>query len=143
MQKILFLSFLLFFITACSNDEQVGEDAETVATQSQPTVSGKSSGVRQGLAAHKLVFFLDPNGGPCRLQVTILNDMAAELRGKIDIQYVQTTVPGDRDIFYQYGIRALPTLLLADANGKEISRMSPGVKQSDDIRRLIKTIPHS
>jgi len=69
--------------------------------------------------------------------------MADELRGKVDIQYVQTTVSGDRDIFYQYGIRALPTLLLADASGKEIKRMPPGVKQAGDIRALIQSIPKS
>jgi len=73
--------------------------------------------------------------------VSILNDMAPEFRGKVDIQYVQTTVPGDRPAFSQYGIRALPTLLLADASGKEIRRMTPGVKQADDIRLLIQSIP--
>jgi len=77
------------------------------------------------------------------MQDTILKDMVNELNGKVDIQYVQTTVPGDRNIFNQYGIRALPTLLLADASGKEINRMPPGVKRSDDIRLLIQSIPQS
>ena len=143
MQKYILFSFLLFFITACSNDEQPGKPSNSVETESQTTASTASSVAKHQLAAHKLVFFLDPNGGPCRLQVSILNDMADELRGKVDIQYVQTTVPSDRDIFYQYGIRALPTLLLADASGKEIRRMPPGIKQSDDIRLLIQSIPQS
>ncbi len=77
------------------------------------------------------------------MQDAILGDMANELSGKVDIQYVKTSVPADRDIFYQYGIRALPTLLLADASGKEIKRMSPGVKRIDDIRLLIQSIPQS
>ncbi|MBU3945533.1 MAG: hypothetical protein KKB91_11340 [Proteobacteria bacterium] len=77
------------------------------------------------------------------MQDTILREMAGELSGKVDIQYVRTTVAADRNIFNQYGIRGLPTLVLADAGGKEINRMPPGVKRSDDIRLLIQSIPQS
>ncbi len=143
MQRFILFSALLFLITACSSDEQPGKPSSSVATETQSSTSAATPAGTRELAAFKMVFFLDPNGGPCRLQVSILNDMANELQGKVDIQYVQTTVPGDRDIFYHYGIRALPTLLLADASGKEIKRMAPGVKQADDIRRLIQSIPSS
>ena len=143
MQKYIIFSVLLFLITACSSDEQPNKPSGSDATEAQSSTSATASLATRQLASHKMVFFLDPNGGPCRLQVTILNEMANELRGKVDIQYVQTTVPGDRDIFHQYGIRALPTLLLADASGKEIKRMTPGVKQADDIRHLIQSIPKS
>ena len=77
------------------------------------------------------------------MQANILKEMADELSGKVDIQYVQTTIPIDRDIFYQYGIRALPTLLLADNSGKEIKRIPPGVKNAGDIRTLLQAIPNS
>ncbi len=77
------------------------------------------------------------------MQAAILDEMAGELNKKVDIQYVQTTVPVDRDLFYQYGIRALPTLLLADSAGKEIKRIPPGVKNASDIRTLIQFIPRS
>jgi thioredoxin len=139
MQKYIIFSVLLFLVTACSNDEQPSKSSNSVTAETQTSTSVTT----RKLASHKMVFFLDPNGGPCRLQASILNDMANELRGKVDIQYVQTTVPSDRDIFYQYGVRALPTLLLADASGKEIRRMPPGVKQADDIRYLIQSIPKS
>ena len=107
--------------------------------QSSSSVS-VPSGTRE-LAAFKMIFFLNPNGNPCRMQLSILNDMAKELSGKVDIQYVQTSVPSDRDIFYKYGVRGLPTLLLADASGKEIKRMPPGVRQASEIRTLIQSIP--
>lgn len=143
MQKYIIFSALLFLITACSNDEQPNKTSTPATTTTQASASSTASSATRQLAAHKIIFFLDPNGGPCRLQVSILNDMADELRGKADIQYVQTTVPGDRDVFYQYGIRALPTLLLADSDGKEIKRMTPGVKQADTVRSLIQAIPKS
>ncbi len=143
MQKYIIFSALLFLITACSSDEQPTQSSTSATAETQSSTSATASTATRQMAAHKMIFFLDPNGGPCRLQVSILNDMSNELRGTVDIQYVQTTVPDDRNIFHQYGIRALPTLLLADANGKEIKRMTPGVKQADDIRHLIQSIPKS
>lgn len=143
MQKIIIFSVLLFLVTACSSDEQPGKTSNPVTTGTEASTSATAPTPTRELASHKIIFFLNPNGAPCRMQVSILNDMAAELRGKVDIQYVQTIVPSDRDTFSQYGIRALPTLLLADANGKEITRMPPGVKQPDDIRLLINSIPQS
>ena len=143
MQRYIIFSALFFLLTACSSDEQANNDSSSVSAETQSSTTSTTSTSTRQLAAHKMIFFLDPNGGPCRLQVTILNEMANEFRGTIDIQYVQTTVPSDRDIFHQYGIRALPTLLLADAGGKEIKRMTPGVKQADDIRHLIQSIPKS
>ena len=143
MQKYIIFSVLLFVFSACSGDEQPTKPSNSGTTGTQHSTATADPSATHQLAAHKMIFFLDPNGGPCRLQVSILNDMANELRGKVDIQYVQTTVPGDRDVFYQYGIRALPTLLLADASGKEIKRMTPGVKQAGDIRLLVQSIPQS
>ncbi len=143
MQKYILFSILLFLIAACSNDEQAGKSSNTVTTETKSSASVTTPSATRQIASHKIIFFLDPNGGPCRLQVSILNEMANELSGKVDIQYVQTVVPSDRPVFAQYGIRALPTLLLADANGKEINRMPPGVKQADDIRHLIQSIPQS
>jgi len=43
-------------------------------------------------------------------------------------------------LFAQYGIRALPTLLLADASGNEIQRLAPGVKNQEEIRILLQAI---
>ena len=127
MRKYIILSLLLFFFTVCSVTGQAVASTESTAEKKPFT----------------LLFFLDPNGGPCQLQDNILRDMANELQQKVDIQYILTTIPAHRDIFYHYGIRALPTLLLADVNGKEIKRMPPGVKRSDDVRLLIQSIPQS
>jgi thioredoxin 1 len=87
--------------------------------------------------AYSLVFFLDPNGRPCQLQDEILQGMAGELEGFVNLRYLMTTVPGDLDYFYSFGIRGLPALLLADASGREIRRLPPGVKSAAEIRALL------
>lgn len=143
MVKSILFSFLFLLLIACSDEEQKTTPGNSVESEAQATVAQAAHAVAQQSVDYKLVFFLNPAGGPCRMQNTILTEMAGELNGKVEIQYVKTTVPGDRDIFYHYGIRALPTLLLADANGREIKRMAPGVRNVDDIRLLIQSIPQS
>lgn len=143
MVKYILFPLMLFFIVACSPDEQASTPSGSVERGSELIASETVSEAAHQPAAFKLVFFLNPDGGPCRMQNAILDGMANELDGKVEIQYVQTTVPADRDLFYRYGVRGLPTLLLADASGKEIKRMSPGVKPIDDIRLLIQSIPQS
>ncbi len=139
MLKYLSVVSLIFFLSACSGDEQAKTSSYSGETGTENTALISS----HTTPGYKLIFFLDPNGGPCRMQAAILDEMADELTSKVDIQYVQTTVPVDRDLFYQYGIRALPTLLLADGSGKEIKRIPPGVKNASDIRTLIQDIPRS
>ena len=113
----------------------------TEAQYPTPTGSANSSAHQSGENDYALVFFLDPNGAPCRTQDAILQGMAEELRGKVDLRYVQTTVPSDLDTFYAFGIRGLPALLLTDPSGKEIRRLPPGVKSAEEIRRLLQAIP--
>ena len=84
-----------------------------------------------------LVFFMNPNGAPCQMQDRILQDMAGELRSKVDVVYYKTTSPTDIALFQQYGIRALPTLVLTDASGKEIRRATPGIQSAAQVRQLI------
>ena len=143
MLKYAFLIFLFFSVTACSPDEQPGKSSGSGETGGQKSSSISAPGATRQAADFKLIFFINPDGRPCIMQNNILMEMAAELSGKVDIQYVQTSVPADLNIFNQYGVRGLPTLILADAGGKEIRRLSPGVKSSDDIRLLIQSIPQS
>ncbi|MFH2123469.1 MAG: thioredoxin family protein [Pseudomonadota bacterium] len=143
MLKYILLISLLFSVSACSPDEQPGKSSSSLETGAQNISSVSAPVPTQQAADFKLMFFLNPDGGPCILQNNILQEMAGDLSGKVDIQYVQTTVAADLNIFNQYGIRALPALILADAGGKEINRMPPGVKRADDIRLLIQSIPQS
>jgi thioredoxin 1 len=141
MLKNVLLTMLLLLAFGCSNDQnttQAPHSTKTEATTASASVSAHATAETTGPF---LVFFLDPNGGPCRMQNSILNNMSTELEGKVSLRYVQTTVPEDLNVFYAYGIRALPTVLLADVSGKEIKRLTPGVKSADDIRGLLKSLP--
>ena len=57
-----------------------------------------------------LVDFWAPWCGPCKMIAPILEELATELAGKLAIYKVN--VDDNGDIAAQYGIRAIPTLLL-------------------------------
>lgn len=119
---------LAAFASSCSQQEAVAaSDVEKPAAQAS-AVPG---------TLPQLVFFINPNGAPCQIQDRILRDMAAELQPKVRLVYYRTTVGADLDKFRQYGIRALPTLVLTDPTGKELRRTTPGVQSADQVRRLI------
>jgi len=67
----------------------------------------------------------------------ILASMEEELRELAVVREIRTTVPEDRPLFGQFGIRGLPSLILVDAGGKEIRRLPPGVKSAEEIRFLL------
>lgn len=142
MLRKVFTVSVLFLLFACSDEAQVTQSAQpqksapvAVATPAAPAAQQLNAA-----ADHLLVFFLDPNGGPCRQQNAILEGMAEELKGKVNLRYVQTTVPDDRQYFYAYGIRGLPSLILADSAGKELKRLPPGVNPAERVRELLQTV---
>lgn len=139
MLKKLFAISLLLFLFACSDETPVTK-AET-PQKTAPAATAAASAERPA-ADHFLVFFLDPNGGPCRMQASILQGMSDELKGKVKLRYVQTTVKDDLQYFYAYGIRGLPSLVLTDADGKELKRLAPGVNPVENIRGLLQAIPN-
>jgi len=131
---IILLAVVALF--GCSQDQ-------TAQTTTQPASQTTTTQAAQPGAEHLLVFFINPHGGPCRMQADILNQMSADLDGKVIVRPVKTNVQADAQLFAAYGIRGLPTILLADRNGKEIRRLSPGVHRAETIRELLKLIPES
>ena len=143
MQKNILLLIVFGIFIGCSTEQQAANSSQSGAAEPQTITSSSTPAEASEELSFKLVFFLDPNGGPCIMQNNILLDMANELKEKVNVRYVQTTISNDRKLFSHYGIRALPTLLLADSSGKEIRRMPPGVKSADAIRTLIQSIPRT
>jgi thioredoxin 1 len=139
MLKNIILLVTATLLFGCSQEQPTQLTSQTTPA----TTETKTTQNSPEIAEHLLVFFIDPNGGPCQMQEKILSQMTAELEGKVLIRPVKTTVPEDMDIFYAYGIRALPTMLLADSSGKEIKRLPPGVHAAETIRGLLSQIPGS
>ncbi|SHJ84793.1 thioredoxin 1 [Malonomonas rubra DSM 5091] len=141
MLKKLLLIAVVLVLFGCSDEAPVAQSAQP--QEASPATTETAAAPQQQFSAdHLLIFFLDPNGGPCRMQASILQEMGDELKGKVDVRYVQTTIKDDLQYFYAYGIRGLPSLVLADTQGKEIKRLAPGVNPAENIRQLLQAIPN-
>ena len=76
-----------------------------------------------------LVFFQNPQGGPCRAQKEVLQKLQQDRKNNFNIANVSTMKPEDQKAFYDYGIRNLPMLVLVNKQGN-ISRVFPPGIQS-------------
>ena len=83
MVKNIFILMVLFIIAGCSNDQPAAESTQPAKAATE-TLSMAAAPAHQAVSAqYNLVFFLDPNGRPCRMQDAILSEMAGELQGKV------------------------------------------------------------
>lgn len=85
----------------------------------------------------KLMFFMNPHGMPCQMQDRIITEAGEAITKAAKVVYVKTTVTSDRKLFYQYGIRALPSLVLVDAEGKTVHRFPAGIQSSESITKAL------
>lgn len=148
MQRKIIVNYIVFtlvltFINGCSTEQKPQELSQSGTVGSQITETLITPAEASESLSFNLIFFLNPNGGPCRIQDDILKGMSDEFKGKVSLKYIKTTAPADQKLFYKYGIRALPTLILTDASGKEIRRMTPGIKQPTEIRAFIESVHRS
>ncbi len=115
MKRIQVIAVLLLLITSAFSGDKVTTPKAT--PQVKPT----------------LMFFINPNGSPCQQQDQIIQQAKADIEKFVQIRYVKTTIPADRETFYQYGIRSLPNLILVDEKGKELRRFAPGIQTIETI----------
>lgn len=86
----------------------------------------------------QIMFFMNPNGRPCQMQLSILDGMKEKLGGLATVKYIKTTESSDQETFYKYGIRGLPSLIILDKNNKEIKRFTPGIQDENVILSALK-----
>jgi thioredoxin 1 len=125
------LAALAVLALSCSSSAQEPRAAAPAASPAH-AAGGPQVGSRP-----RLVFFMNPNGGPCQLQDRILRDLSAELGARVDVVSYKTTEPADIGLFQLYGIRSLPQLLVTDATGRELRRATPGIQGADQVRGLV------
>lgn len=80
-----------------------------------------------------LLLFINPAGRPCQMQDAIIQKNKKSILKNISLEYIKTTVINDRQKFYKYGIRGLPSLILLNKNDKVAKRFAPGIRESASI----------
>lgn len=80
-----------------------------------------------------LVFFMNPAGRPCQMQDQILSEAKAQWEPLATLRYARTDTEADRELFYRYGVRSLPNLILVSPEGKELYRYAPGIQPAETV----------
>jgi thioredoxin-like negative regulator of GroEL len=124
MGRITAFLLLLAVMLAGAQMSGAGSTAAPLSTVELKQVigSGKKS---------TIVFFQNPQGGPCRAQKEILEKLHEERKGNFNIANVSTMKEADQRAFYEYGIRNLPSLVLVDKNGYISRVFPPGIQTAE------------
>lgn len=80
-----------------------------------------------------LVFFLNPQGGPCRAQNSVLEKLYKDRGGNFNVAYVNALKKENEQAFYDYGVRNLPSMVLVDSTGKIARVFAPGIQSPETV----------
>jgi len=157
MKKIGYISFIIIFLFISCNRSADGEKGNTTTTSSANVTDGsnKKSGSDSGRLEHltektfklkvmdyeknpqqwvfegdkpAIVDFYADWCRPCRMIAPILEELAVEYEGKINIYKVDTD--DQRELAAVFGITSLPTVLFIPMQGKPSSQKGALPKES-------------
>ena len=86
-----------------------------------------------GSGKNTVVFFLNPQGGPCRAQNEVLVKLQKDRKNNFMIAYVSALEEANRKAFYDYGVRSLPSLVLVDGKGRIAKIFPPGIQSYETL----------
>jgi len=107
------------------------------ASQSDVTESGLTSMPLEQALTNGLPTIADFGRGtciPCKQMKPILEDLAKEYEGKVNVLII--SVDERRDLTTQYGIMAIPTQIFLDSEGQEVTRHMGFYAKEDIIDQL-------
>jgi|GEM_PF-948214 len=126
-RKRTFIVLLTLIISAAILSTGCAKDAPAAPKSNAAIKSALESGKKTFL------FFLNPKGGPCQLQDVEMKKLVQTLGDKVNVVYVSALDPNEQKVFYDYGIRSLPSLVLVDSKGGVAKYFSPGIHKYDEL----------
>lgn len=128
MRRTLFAAVLIALTTLLAGCPAGSGDA--------PAAPLSTAALRQTIGSGgkpTVVFFLNPQGGPCQAQNGILEKLFQDRGGNFNVAYVNTLKPEDQQAFYDYGVRNLPSLVLVNSAGRISRVFAPGIQEEGVI----------
>ncbi|MEO0021744.1 MAG: thioredoxin domain-containing protein [candidate division WOR-3 bacterium] len=107
----------------------VAQTEQPAGTEQQPA-TGSEAPSEKPAALPKLWDFFATWCPPCKKQAPIIEELAKEYAGRIEIISIDTDK--NPELARKFNIQAIPTLVFLDAEGKELSR-NVGLMSKDEI----------
>ena len=88
--------------------------SSTLALAANPTAPLSTPELKNTIASKgkpTLIFFQNPNGGPCKAQKVVLDTLTVQRKGSFNIANVNAMNQSDQKAFNDYGVRSLPSLV--------------------------------
>ena len=104
-----------------------------------PTLEIAKAGEFNNLPVKGMVTMIDLGAKkciPCKMMAPIMEKMEKVYKGKAVIAFID--VWEDREPISRFGIRAIPTQIFFDKNGKEVYRHEGFLAEKDIIEQLVK-----
>ena len=118
LTAVIALGLCVFF--GCGASEQSGEPAvESSGAKALPKLLD--------LGAKKCV--------PCRKMAPILEELTEEYKGVFEVEFVDVWLPENKERAARHGVRAIPTQIFFDAEGKELWRHEGFISKDDILKK--------
>lgn len=129
-KTVLFVTFLSLILFLCSQNNKTLEEQR------------KSAGIKPGsefASSSALVTFVElgsVNCIPCRMMQPVMKEIDSAYAGKVKVVFIDVLTEEGRPYLQQFGIKAIPTQVFLDSQGKELARHT-GFFPKDSIVALL------
>jgi len=131
-QRILSTFFVLMYLAT------LGLSAAYAAGAAPRSNSDLKSAFSSGRKT--IVFFQNPMGGPCRAQNEILQKLHTDRGKKFNIVYIDASKEENQKVFYDYGVRGLPSLVAVDSSGNIGKVFAPGIQSYETLGQVLDSL---
>jgi thioredoxin 1 len=130
MRKFLLLSIVILLLTGCGKTESAQNAASEISTQ---TAAAKAHTGKQ------LVTFIEigsVNCIPCNLMQPVMKKVEETFGRQVKVIFYDVWTPAGKPYGEKYNVRAIPTQVYLDADGKEFKR-HVGYAPFEDVKEIL------
>lgn len=135
-KSIFFLSFIIFILFGCSKNEA---NAKTDSLQNSEGINETQNTIYENAPGIKVTFIElgSVNCIPCKMMQPIIQEIEEEYKEQVKVVFYDVWTQEGRPYAEKYKIRAIPTQVFLDKNGKEFFRHE-GFFPKKEIIKILK-----
>ncbi len=138
--KIILIATIAFLFIAIGFAGTFFITNQEYLTENTSENSQRIRSAEKDIADATLLFFLDPKGRPCQMQARIINENKGAIEKYAQIRYIVTSDSSNRSVFYHYGIRGIPSMIVLNSDQSIAHRFPPGIHSITQLLKNLQTV---